>query len=68
MSFSVNESNVDRILRVVAALILFGLAFFVFEGWVVWVLGIVGIVLLLTGAVGFCPMYTLLGFGTKSEE
>jgi hypothetical protein len=36
-------------------------------GWGV-VLMVIGIVLLLTGLVGFCPLYALLKFSTKSAK
>lgn len=61
----VNESNVDRIIRVVVGA---GLAYAGFSsllGSWSW-LGIVfGVVFILTGAVGFCPLYTLFKFKTN---
>jgi hypothetical protein len=60
-----NESGLDRIIRVVAGLILLALYFM---GSVTGGLGIlfivVGAVLLLTGAIGFCPLYALLKIHT----
>jgi hypothetical protein len=54
----VNEGTVDRALRVLAGLALIGLA-----GKVgVW--GYIGVVPLLTGAVGMCPLYSILGINT----
>lgn len=58
-----NESNLDRILRVVAGLVLISL---VFVGPMT-VLGWVGLVPLITGLVGSCPIYNLLGLNTKSS-
>lgn len=55
-----NEGQVDRVLRVVAGLALIGLALAGIIGpW-----GYIGVVPLLTGAVGFCPLYALLGIDT----
>ncbi len=55
-----NEGNLDRVLRVVAGLALIGMAATGAVGpW-----GYIGVVLVLTGAVGFCPLYTLLGINT----
>ena len=55
-----NEGNVDRIFRVVVGL---GLLSLVFIGpQTMW--GWVGIVPLLTGAIGFCPLYKVFGFNT----
>ena len=56
----VNESVFDRGLRVVAGLILIGLAATGTVGF--W--GYIGIVPLVTGAVGMCPIYSLLGIST----
>jgi hypothetical protein len=56
----INEGVVDRSLRVVAGLVLIGLAVTGTVG--VW--GYIGIVPLLTGAVGMCPIYSLLGIST----
>lgn len=56
----VNEGKVDRILRVVAGLGLLSLAFV--GPQTAW--GYVGLVPLLTGAIGFCPLYKVFGFDT----
>lgn len=57
-----NEHAIDRIVRVVIGLVLLSL---VFVGpKTLW--GIIGVVPLVTGAIGFCPLYKLLGFSTCS--
>ena len=58
-----NIGNLDRALRVVLGLALLALAVSGSIG--VW--GYLGIVLLLTGAVAFCPVYRLLGIRTTSR-
>jgi hypothetical protein len=30
------------------------------------ILGVIGLVLLITGAIGFCPIYSMVGLNTKS--
>ena len=55
-----NEGTIDRALRIAAGLILLALTFSGTIG--VW--GWVGVVPLLTGAIGFCPLYTVLGIRT----
>jgi len=55
-----NEHSIERTLRVVAGLVLMGLAATGMIG--VW--GWVGVVLLITGTVGFCPAYAILGIST----
>ncbi|MBL7554657.1 MAG: DUF2892 domain-containing protein [Bdellovibrionaceae bacterium] len=55
-----NEGTVDRVLRVAVGL---GLLSLVFVGpQTMW--GLVGLVPLATGAVGFCPLYKVFGFAT----
>ncbi|MDF1522823.1 MAG: DUF2892 domain-containing protein [Trueperaceae bacterium] len=62
---TVNESSVDRIIRAVVGVAL--LAAWVF-GWIggtlAVVLGVVAIVLVVTAAVGFCPLYRIFGMST----
>lgn len=56
----VNEGTLDRTLRVSVGLLLVGLALAnVIGNW-----GYIGIVPLLTGAIGMCPLYSLLGINT----
>ena len=56
----VNEGKADRIFRVVVGL---GLLSLVFIGpQTMW--GLVGLVPLLTGAIGFCPLYKVVGLST----
>ena len=55
-----NVGGLDRMLRVVAGLVLVGLA----ATGTVGAWGWIGVVPLLTGAVGFCPLYPLLGMNT----
>ncbi|MEN3027972.1 MAG: DUF2892 domain-containing protein [Aquificaceae bacterium] len=57
-----NMSNLDRIIRVVLAIVFLYLAFTKGGAW--WVLGIAGIVLLGTSAIGFCPLYRVIGMKT----
>lgn len=55
-----NEGNWDRIARVVGGLVLIGLAATNQIG--LW--GWIGVVPLATGAMGWCPLYTMLGINT----
>ena len=61
-----NESGLDRIIRVVLGIVLLALSFggVVSGGWGIVVL-VLGAVALLTGIVGFCPLYALLKFRTN---
>lgn len=55
----VNEGTVDRTLRVLLGVALVALA--VTKGWM-W--AYIGVVPILTGAIGVCPLYSLLGINT----
>jgi Protein of unknown function (DUF2892) len=60
MIMKTNEGNLDRGLRLVAGLALIGMAASGVVGW--W--GYLGVVPLATGALGWCPLYTVLGINT----
>ena len=55
-----NVGGIDRILRIVIGLALIALTLTGTIG--VW--GWIGVVPLLTAAMGFCPLYTVLGFSS----
>ncbi|WP_299430166.1 DUF2892 domain-containing protein [uncultured Meiothermus sp.] len=59
-----NQGTTDRIVRLLLAAVFFLLAFTLAGG--VWVYGaaVLGGVMLLTAAIGFCPLYTLFGIRT----
>ena len=57
-----NIGGIDRTLRILAGIALLALVF-VLEGNARW-LGLVGIVPLATGLVGYCPAYALFGLNT----
>ena len=63
-----NESKLDRIIRIFAGVILLALYF---AGTVSGTLGIVfivvGALLLVTGLVGYCPLYGLLKLTTNKS-
>lgn len=56
----INEGTIDRAIRVVFGLVLISLVFIGPQspwGWI-------GLIPLVTGLVGFCPMYALFGMST----
>ena len=59
-----NESTADRVIRVVLGLVL-GYVAFTSAGVLAVVLWILAAVLVVTGAVGFCPLYRLFKFSTR---
>jgi hypothetical protein len=63
-TLSKNEGTVDRVVRMVLGLALLTL---VFVGpKTLW--GLIGVIPLVTGAVGRCPLYRLLGVSTCSTQ
>jgi hypothetical protein len=55
-----NVGSIDRVVRIVVGLLLIGLAAGGSIGWWGWL----GVVPLLTGLVGWCPPYAMLGLNT----
>lgn len=63
-----NESILDRVIRVIAGIALLVLFFAnIISGTLGIVLAVIGGVLIVTGAVGFCPLYALLKFRTNKS-
>lgn len=63
-----NESNLDRMIRVAVAVVAVVGALAVGASSVPGVvLVIVAAILVVTAAVGFCPLYRLLGIGTDGR-
>ncbi len=58
-----NVGNVDRALRITAGLILVALA----ASGLIGAWGYLGVILIATGMIAICPLYTLLGVRTTSR-
>jgi len=67
--FKLNEASWDRIVRVVLGIVLLylGWAGVVTGGWGLF-LKVIGFVPLITGLIGWCPIYALLKTGTQHAE
>ena len=61
-----NVGNVDRVVRVIIGLGLLSLLFVLDGNARFW--GLVGIIPLVTGLVGFCPLYKVLGMKTTPRH
>jgi hypothetical protein len=66
--FAQNVGSVDRIVRVVLGLALIAIGFFVLGGTVGTIVGVIGFIPLLTGLVGWCPLYSLFKFSTRPSS
>jgi hypothetical protein len=60
MFMTANEGTVDRAIRILAGVVILSLAFI--GPRTAW--GYLGIIPILTGALGYCPVYALLGINT----
>lgn len=54
-----NESSIDRVVRIGLGLAILGAGLY-FES----LLGLIGFVPIATGAIGYCPLYTVFGINT----
>lgn len=57
-----NVGKVDRIIRVIVGIILVGNVFTGLQSPIGWI----GLILILTGLFGTCPLYSLLKLNTQS--
>lgn len=60
--FKNNVGKTDRIIRIVLGILLVGNVFFALQHPAGWI----GVILIVTGIAGICPLYSLLGISTKS--
>lgn len=56
----VNEGILDRVVRVVLGILVLSLVFIGPKS----LLGLLGLIPIVTGLVGFCPLYRLIGLST----
>ena len=58
-----NMSNLDRGIRIALGIVILSLIFFL-SGGIRWI-GLLGLIPLVTGIFGFCPLYALFKFKTN---
>lgn len=58
-----NVGKTDRIVRIIIGLGIVGAGFY-FQSW----LGLIGLIPLVTAAMGWCPLYLPLGVSTCSNQ
>lgn len=65
----INEAPWDRILRVVIGIAMLYIGFGgVVEGALGIGVGVVGLILVVTGLVGFCPIYAMFRIRTRDDH
>jgi hypothetical protein len=60
--FKSNTGKIDRIIRIIVGAVLIGNVFTGLQTPVGWI----GVILVVTGLFGTCPVYSILGINTKS--
>jgi hypothetical protein len=64
-----NMGNIDRVIRVLIALVVIALYFAnVISGTVALVLLVLSAVFILTSVISFCPLYTIFGINTCKKN
>ncbi len=58
-----NVGKTDKIIRIVLAIMGFGIGLAIPSWWALF-----GLIPLITGLTGFCPLYTLIGISTCKIE
>jgi hypothetical protein len=66
--FAKNEGTLDRDIRLVVGLLMMIPAIFILTGIVQIIVGLVAVGLFATAAIGFCPLYSVLGIRTNKGE
>ena len=62
--FNTNVGTVDRVVRIIVGLAALYYAYTLHAGAGMWVVGIIGVILLATGLMSSCPLYSIFGIRT----
>ncbi|HEY8595977.1 MAG TPA: DUF2892 domain-containing protein [Devosiaceae bacterium] len=62
-----NIGQVDRWVRIILGLVLLSLIYFLRSDAGLWWWGLIGLVLLGTAAINFCPIWAALGISTRKK-
>lgn len=71
MALTKNIGSIDQIIRIVGGALLIALAFLKLGGFATvsgLVAAIIGVVLILTAVINFCPLYRILGMRTTKTD
>ena len=61
-----NVGTADRWVRIIIGIVVLSLIIFL-QGGIRWI-GLLGLIPLITGIIGYCPFYALIGVSTNKEE
>lgn len=63
-----NMGVLDRVLRVIIAIVIAVLYYYgQISGLAAIILGLIAVIFIVTGCIGYCPVYHLLGISTKKK-
>ncbi|GIW25479.1 DUF2892 domain-containing protein [Meiothermus sp.] len=62
-----NVGSTDRLIRYILAVVFFLIAFFASSGIWSWVFGLLGVVMLVTATLNFCPIWAALKINTRGK-
>lgn len=65
--FALNVGGFDRVFRIVLGIVLIVAGFFFLSGTVGTIVGVIGFIPLLTGLIGWCPLYLPFKFSTRKS-
>lgn len=63
-----NEGTIDRVVRLVLGVALLAVALVALGGLAAILVGLVAFILVLTGAVGYCPLYAVAHVRTNGRD
>ena len=63
-----NMGTADRIIRLIVGIVMLVVAFMAVSGIAQIILWVIGGILVLTGLIGFCPLYALFHMSTKHKK
>jgi hypothetical protein len=65
-----NEGMLDRVIRVILGFILIyiGAIYMGLSGVLAYIVVLVGLILLITGAIGYCVLYSVIGINTLKKK
>lgn len=62
-----NVGHTDKLVRYVLAVVLLVLALFVVGGVWKWVFGLLGLIMVVTATINFCPIWAAFGINTRGR-
>ncbi|MBO1436064.1 DUF2892 domain-containing protein [Meiothermus sp. CFH 77666] len=62
-----NVGSTDRLVRYILAVVFFLIAFFGSSGIWAWVFGLLGVIMVVTATLNFCPIWAVFKVNTRGK-